>query len=110
MSKYIPLTEQLRQAILNCGQTRYAICKATGIGQDVLSRFIHGERGLSMEVLDTLGEYLGLRIVTDIHVVVGTERSKNEPIRVSVTMIEKPKVKPVRVSVTTEKPRKSKGR
>ena len=59
------ISDQLRQLVLNCGQTRYAICKATGIGQDVLSRFIHGERGLSMEVLDTLGEYLGLRIVTD---------------------------------------------
>ncbi len=63
--RYVSISDQLRQVILDCGQTRYAICKATGIGQDVLSRFIHGERGLSMEVLDTLGEYLGLRIVAD---------------------------------------------
>ena len=65
MRKYIPLTEQLRQALLNCGQTRYAISKATGIGQDKLSRFVHGERGVSCEVMDTLGKYLRLRIVTD---------------------------------------------
>ena len=64
-AKPLPISDQLRRVILDCGQTRYAICKATGIGQDVLSRFIHGERGLSMEVLDTLGDYLGLRIVAD---------------------------------------------
>jgi plasmid maintenance system antidote protein VapI len=63
--KQPPISDQLRQVILDCGQTRYAVCKATGIGQDVLSRFIHGERGLSMEVLDTLGEYLGLRVIAD---------------------------------------------
>jgi plasmid maintenance system antidote protein VapI len=65
MSNRIPLTEQLRQAVLNCGQTRYAISKATGIGQDKLSRFISGERGVSCEVLDKLGEYLALRLVAD---------------------------------------------
>jgi hypothetical protein len=64
-AKQPPISDQLRRVILDCGQTRYAICKATGIGQDVLSRFIHGERGLSMEVLDTVGQYLGLRIVAD---------------------------------------------
>ncbi len=63
--KYIPLTDQLRQAVLNCGQSQYAICKATGIDKTALSRFINGERGVSMEVMNTLGEYLGLRIVTD---------------------------------------------
>jgi plasmid maintenance system antidote protein VapI len=63
--KHTPLTDQLRHAVLNCGQTRYAISKATGIGQDKLSRFVNGERGVSCEVMDKLGEYLGLRIVAD---------------------------------------------
>jgi plasmid maintenance system antidote protein VapI len=63
--KYVPLTDQLREAILNCEHTRYAISKATGIGQDKLSRFINGERGVSCEVMDKLGEYLGLWIVAD---------------------------------------------
>ncbi|NUQ63988.1 MAG: helix-turn-helix domain-containing protein [Pirellulales bacterium] len=57
-----PLTEQLRQAIIESGETRYKISKATGIGQDVLSRFVHGERGLSMDVMDTLGQYLELEL------------------------------------------------
>ena len=63
--KYIPLTDQLRQAVLNCGQSQYAVCKATGIDKTALSRFINGERGVSMEVMDTLGKYLRLWIVTD---------------------------------------------
>jgi transcriptional regulator with XRE-family HTH domain len=62
--KHLSLTDQLRQAVLNCGQSQYAICKATGIDKTALSRFVNGERGVSMEVMNTLGEYLGLRIVT----------------------------------------------
>ena len=63
--KYTPLTKQLRQVVINCGQTQYALCKATGIDKTALNRFINGERGVSMKVMDTLGEYLGLRIVAD---------------------------------------------
>jgi hypothetical protein len=63
--KYTPLDDQLRQAVLDCGQSQYAICKATGIDKTALSRFINGERGVSMAVMNSLGEYLGLRIVAD---------------------------------------------
>jgi transcriptional regulator with XRE-family HTH domain len=59
----LPLTEQLRQAVLNCGQSQYAICKATGIDKAALSRFVSGERGVSMTALDALGDYLGLKLV-----------------------------------------------
>jgi hypothetical protein len=63
--KHLPLSDQLRQAVLNCGQSQYAICKATGIDKSALFRFVTGERGVSMELMDTLGEYLRLRIVAD---------------------------------------------
>ena len=63
-SKQIPLTDQLRRAIETCGETRYAIAIATGVDQSTLSRFVNGERGLSMEAMDALGEYLELEIVT----------------------------------------------
>jgi hypothetical protein len=63
--KRLPLADQLRQAVLNCGQSQYAVCKATGIDKTALFRFVTGERGVSMEVMNTLGEYLGLRIVAD---------------------------------------------
>jgi transcriptional regulator with XRE-family HTH domain len=61
--KRTPISEQVRQAVRDCGLTRYEIAKRTGISNATLSRFIHGERGLSMEYLDTLGELLGLEIV-----------------------------------------------
>lgn len=59
------LTDEVRQAVENCGQTRYQIWKATGISEPTLARLVSGERFLSPDALDTLGEYLGLRIVAD---------------------------------------------
>ena len=62
--KRAKLSEQIRQAVDDCGQTRYAISKATGIDQSTLSRFMSGERGLPMGTLDVLAEYLNLNITT----------------------------------------------
>lgn len=62
MNEYIPLTDQLRRAIETCGKTRYVISKETGIGQDTLSLFVNARRGVSMDVLDRLGEYLDLEL------------------------------------------------
>ena len=60
--KRIKLSEQVRQAIDTCGKTRYQISKDTGIDQATLCRFMGGKGGLSIPVLDTLGEYLELEI------------------------------------------------
>jgi len=59
------LTEQVREAIATCGKTRYQISQDTGIDAATLCRFMGGKGGLSNPILDTLGEYLGLRIVAD---------------------------------------------
>jgi transcriptional regulator with XRE-family HTH domain len=56
------LSDQIRRAVEQCGQTRYAIAKATGIDQSTLSRFVSGERGLPMNTLDRLADYLELTI------------------------------------------------
>jgi transcriptional regulator with XRE-family HTH domain len=56
------LTDQLRQAIDDSGLTRYQIAKATGIDESALAKFYNGHRGLSMEALNSLGEFLQLRI------------------------------------------------
>ncbi len=56
------LTDQLRQAIDDSGLTRYRIAKETGISESALAQFYNGHRGLSMEALNTLGEFLQLRI------------------------------------------------
>lgn len=57
------VSETLRRELERCGQTRYAVSKATGIPESVLSRFIHGQplRGAN---LDKLADYLGLVLVT----------------------------------------------
>jgi transcriptional regulator with XRE-family HTH domain len=56
------LTDQLRQAIDDSGLTRYQIAKATGIDESALAKFYNGRRGLSMQALNALGEFLELRI------------------------------------------------
>ena len=59
------LSEQLRQAVNESGMSRNAIARATGIDKGALSRFVHGERGLSLATLDVLAELLRLRVVAD---------------------------------------------
>ena len=59
------LSDQLRKAIREAACTRYAISKATGIDQAVLSRFLAGERGMSLDSIDKLGEFLKLSLVDD---------------------------------------------
>jgi len=56
------LTNQLRQTIDDCGLTRYEIAKQTGIDESALAKFYNGHRGLSMEALNALGEFLQLKI------------------------------------------------
>ena len=60
----VMLSDQVRQAVDDCGMTRYAIWKATGIDQATLSRFVTGERRLSMDSLDRLADLLDLNITT----------------------------------------------
>lgn len=57
------VSDQLKDAILNCGQTRYRIAQETGVTEATLSKFIHGHHGLSLETVDILGAYLGLQLV-----------------------------------------------
>jgi hypothetical protein len=59
------LTDQVRQAIDDSGLTRYRISQDTGIDESSLAKFYNGKRGLSLDNLDLLCEYIGLRIVID---------------------------------------------
>ena len=59
---YKVLSEQLRKIIRDSEMTQYAICKETGIDKAVLSKFVHGERGMSLESLDALGKCLLLEV------------------------------------------------
>jgi predicted transcriptional regulator len=63
MAKKKPFSERLRRAVRECGVSRYALSKKTGIPECTLSRFVVGGRGLSMHNLDLLIEALGLDLV-----------------------------------------------
>ena len=56
------LTDQLRKAIDDSRLTRYRIAQETGISESTLSKFYLGQRGLSTEAMNALGEFLQLRI------------------------------------------------
>ena len=56
------LTDQLRQAVADSGKTLGELARDTGIDKSALSRFVNGERGVSMAVMNTLGDYLDLEI------------------------------------------------
>jgi hypothetical protein len=56
------LTDQIRQAIDDSGLTRYQIAKGSGIDESALAKFYNGRRGLSMDALNALGEFLQLKI------------------------------------------------
>jgi transcriptional regulator with XRE-family HTH domain len=51
------VSEQIKKEIQMCGVTRYRISQETGIDEAALSRFMSGERGLSMAAIDRLAEY-----------------------------------------------------
>jgi transcriptional regulator with XRE-family HTH domain len=55
-------SDQLRRAIDESGMSRYAICKAIGVHQSTMSKFMSGKGGMSIQALDRLGDLLGLRL------------------------------------------------
>ena len=55
------VTEDLRNALEQSGESRYAVSKATGIPQSGLSRFANGY-SLRGENIDKLAEHLGLEL------------------------------------------------
>ena len=57
------VSDQIRKLLESCGQTRYRVAQVTRIDEATLSRFASGERGLSSNALDRLGDFLGLEIV-----------------------------------------------
>ena len=57
------LLREVRKAMKSSGLTNYRIWKDTGITQGQLSRFARGERGMSVENIERMAEYLGLEIV-----------------------------------------------
>ena len=59
-----PISEQLKEAILNADVSRYRIAKETGLTEASLSRFLNDVSGLSLDSIDKVGDYLELDITT----------------------------------------------
>ena len=59
------LSDQIRKLVRTSEHSRYRICAETGIDQGAMSHFLAGHRGLSLDSLDRLGEFLRLRVVAD---------------------------------------------
>ena len=68
MAKQTKLSEQIRSVIKNSDMSRYEICKRLGYSESVMSRFMAGKCGLSLDTLDRLAELL------DLHIQVGRRR------------------------------------
>jgi len=61
------LVDELRDAILNCGETEYRVAKDSGVAQPILNRFLRGERGISLETAAKVCKYLGLHLAPARH-------------------------------------------
>lgn len=56
------VTATLRAALEQCGQSRYAVSRATGIPESTLSRFVVDKKPLRGENIDKLADFLGLEL------------------------------------------------
>ena len=56
------LVDAMRQAVETSGKTRYRIAKESGVSAGQLSRLVSGERGMTVDTIERLAEYLGLEI------------------------------------------------
>jgi transcriptional regulator with XRE-family HTH domain len=56
------LSDQIREAVDASGLSRYRIAKSLDIAESTMSRFMSGQGGLSMEILDGLADLLELNL------------------------------------------------
>ncbi len=58
------VSEELRRYIRDSGLSTRQLEQETGVHNSVISRFLRDERGLRIEAVDALCEYLKLRLVS----------------------------------------------
>ena len=59
------LVDAIRLAVEASGKTRYRIAKDSGVSAGQLSRLVNGERGMTVDTIEQLADYLGLRITLE---------------------------------------------
>lgn len=57
------VSKQLLRIIEDSGISRYEVARLTGVQQSALSRFVRGERGLSLAAVDQLGKLFDFELV-----------------------------------------------
>jgi transcriptional regulator with XRE-family HTH domain len=57
------ITETLRAAVIDSDKTRYRLSVDSGISQSVLSRFVSGERDLTLSSASKIAAALGLDLI-----------------------------------------------
>ena len=62
VSKQQAMTEALRKALAESGESLYAVAKATGLNEDSLSRFLRGRQSLRLDLADRLAAHLGIEV------------------------------------------------
>jgi plasmid maintenance system antidote protein VapI len=58
-----PLIGFLQEKLKGCGISMTELSKRTGVSQPQLSRFIKGERSLTLPAAEKLVEYFGIKLV-----------------------------------------------
>jgi hypothetical protein len=76
MARKQRLSDQLRQAVLKCGKTRYRIGVETGIAHSIISRFINHGAGMSLANVDKLCDSIGARLVLESRIKNSKRRQK----------------------------------
>ena len=58
----VTLEEQIRNAAIESQLSHYRIALDTGISQSVVTRFLNGDRSISLATADKLCEHFGLEL------------------------------------------------
>lgn len=59
------LTDEIREAIKTSDETPYAIAKGANVARSQLSRLLSGESGMSVDTIERIADYLGLKITIE---------------------------------------------
>ncbi len=59
------MSDQIRQAIRQCGHSRYEISVKTGVSQGTLSRFLSGENDMTLRLLERIAPLIGAKLVVN---------------------------------------------
>lgn len=57
------IAERLRHAVLHSGMSRYEVSRRADVSESVLSRFVRGAGGLSLDNLERVAKALGMEVV-----------------------------------------------